>query len=109
MLRKQRDFPRNNAELRTAAAPGRLGWRSHRVARRNGFFVAAQVQVSRLAAGIAEDQRLPLRPGVLRPQDGNGNLMQRAGGEAPPVQESGVGDWQGFVHAAYFARVKLVC
>jgi len=111
VFRKQCHFPRNHAELWATAALGRCCWRSgrrrHRVASRNGFFVSAQVQVNRLAADIAEDQRMPLWLGLLRAQNGDGDLMQWAGGKAPPVQESGVRDWQGVVHAAYFIRVKL--
>ena len=107
VFRQQRHFPRDHAELGATAALGRLGRRSHGVARRDGFFAATQVQVGRLAAGIAEDQRMPLRLRLLRPQDGHGDLVQGTDGEAAPLQESGVDGGNGLVHAANSIRVKL--
>ena len=75
---------------------------------RDGFLAATQVQVGRLAAGIAEDQRMPLGLRLLRPQHGHGDLVQGTAGEAAPLEESGVGEWDGLVHAANSIRVKLM-
>jgi hypothetical protein len=108
VFRQQRDFPRDHAELGATAALGRRGRYSHGVARRDGFLAATQVQVGRLAAGIAEDQRMALGFCLLRPQHGHGNLVQGTAGETAPVQESGVGEWHGLVHAANYVRVKLM-